>query len=130
MNTLISSEHISLLEDRTFRNTADRLVVRLGVRPDLTGFRLLSDAVILYGTGNYSFCTIYKMVAAYRSIKPKTVPRLISYALSEAIGLLENLRDLTGVLFREADIHAGLIIAHLGKIFKDPDLARKDIFSA
>lgn len=118
------SEYIDVLSDPSFRLTAERLVMKCGVRSDLKGSRSLVDAIILHGTELCSgFCEIYRIIGEVRNIKPKSVMREISYAITQAFGITGNLSKLVGVTLSECDIHSGLVIAYLGKIFRHPDLA-------
>ena len=123
----ISNDILSALSDRSFRLTAERLVCKCGIRADLKGFDCLTDAVILYGTELCSgFCEIYRNIAAARKLKAKSVMREISYALCQAFDLAAKLSALVGTEIPESDIHNALVIAYLGKLFKDPDLTIYD----
>ena len=118
------SEYIEVLADSSFRLTAERLTMKCGVRSDLKGSKCLVDAIILHGTELCSgFCEIYRIIGEVRNIKPKSVMREISYAISQAFGIVDRLSRLVGVTLTDNDIHSGLVIAYLGKIFKHPDLA-------
>ena len=120
----IPAEYIAVLSDPSFRLTAERLIMKCGVRSDLKGSKCLVDAVILYGTELcVGFCEVYRVIGEVRNIKPKSVMREISYAISQAFNIVERLSALVGVTLTESDIHSGLVIAYLGKIFKHPDLA-------
>ena len=124
MENIISHEVLSVVSDPTFRLTAERLVIKTGVRADLKGFKCLVDAVILYGTERFrKFSDIYAAVGAVRRLKHKTVMREISYAIAQAFGLPARLSALVGVDIPPADIHSGLVIAYLGSLFKNPDVA-------
>ncbi|MDE6401604.1 MAG: hypothetical protein K2L54_03225, partial [Clostridiales bacterium] len=80
--------------------------------------------VILYGTGACTgFCEIYRIIGLLRGIKPKSVMREISYALSQANGIEINLSLLAGLRVNKTDVHNALVIAYLGKIFKSPELS-------
>ena len=124
MNTTAQYELKSVIDDPTFRLTAERLVIKSGVRADLKGSGSLIDAVILFGTGMCSgFCDIYRTIGEIRGIKPKSVMREISYAVSQAFNLSQNLSAMVGTTIPEQDIHNGLVIAYLGRIFKNPSLS-------
>lgn len=115
---------MAVLSDPSFRLTAERLTMKCGVRSDLKGSRSLVDAIILYGTELCSgFCEIYRIIGEVRGLKPKSVMREIAYAISQAFGIVERLSRLVGVTLSDNDIHSGLVIAYLGKIFRHPDLA-------
>ena len=118
------TEYISALSDPSFRLTAERLAIKCGIRSDLKGSKCLVDAIILYGTEQCDgFCDIYRIIGEVRKIKPKSVMREISYAIAQAFGIVDRLSSLVGITLTENDIHSGLVIAYLGKIFKHPDLA-------
>ena len=118
------SEYLAALADPSFRLTAERLIMKCGVRSDLKGSNCLVDAIILYGTGLCTgFCEIYRIIGEVRGIKPKSVMREIAYAIAQAFGIVDRLSKLVGVTLTRNDIHSGLVIAYLGKIFKHPDLA-------
>lgn len=115
---------MSLLCDQTFRFTAEKLVLRSGVRADLTGFNYLVDAVIFNGTETYIHtCEIYAHIGQLRRAKVKTVMRSISYAIGNAIDLPARLSEMIGITITAADIHNGLVIAYLGKLFRSPALS-------
>ena len=123
-NSDLLSEYVAVLGDSSFRLTAERLIMKCGVRSDLKGSNCLVDAIILYGTELCTgFCEIYRIIGEVRGIKPKSVMREISYAIVQAFGIVERLSKLVGVPLTQNDIHSGLVIAYLGKIFKHPDLA-------
>lgn len=112
----------SVVNDKTFRQTAERLVLKCGVRADLKGFARLIDAVIIYGTELItSFCEIYRAIGELRSLKPKSVMREISYSIAQSFGLARRLSDMLGITLSEADLHSGLVISYLGMIFKNGD---------
>ena len=118
------SEYLAALSDPSFRLTAERLIMKCGVRSDLKGSNCLVDAIILYGTELCTgFCEIYRIIGEVRGIKPKSVMREISYSIAQAFGIVERLSKLVGVTLTQNDIHSGLVIAYLGKIFEHPDLA-------
>ncbi|MDE6029521.1 MAG: sporulation initiation factor Spo0A C-terminal domain-containing protein [Clostridiales bacterium] len=124
METNALTEYLSALSDPSFRLTAERLTMKCGVRSDLKGSRCLVDAIILYGTELCTgFCEIYRVIGELRNIKPKSVMREIAYAISQAFGIVDRLSKLVGVTLSDSDVHSGLVIAYLGKIFKHPDLA-------
>lgn len=115
---------MSALADPSFRLTAEKLVLKVGVRVDLKGYNGLVDAVILYGTELcIKFCRIYRIVGELRNLKSKSVMREISYAVNQAFDLPRKLSDLVGVEIPASDIHSGLVIAYLGKLFRSPSLA-------
>ena len=123
-NNSILSEYMAALADPSFRLTAERLTMKCGVRSDLKGSRCLVDAIILYGTELCTgFCEIYRIIGEVRGLKPKSVMREIAYAISQAFGIVDRLSKLVGVALCDNDIHSGLVIAYLGKIFRHPDLA-------
>ena len=118
------TEYMTVLADPSFRLTAERLTMMCGVRADLKGSKCLVDAVILYGTEMATaFCEIYRIIGEVRRIKAKSVMREIAYAIAQAFGIAERLSKLVGVPLTDNDIHNGLVIAYLGKIFRHPDLA-------
>lgn len=124
MDNMIANEYIGLVGDPTFRLTAERLVLKCGVRADLKGCSCLIDAVILFGTESCSgFCEIYRLIGELRRLKPKSVMREISYAISQSFDISKRLSALVGIPISEADIHSGLVIAYLGRLFKNPDLS-------
>lgn len=118
------SQYMTAIADPSNRLTAERLTMMCGVRADLKGSKRLVDAIILYGTDLCSeSCEIYRIIGAIRKIKFKTVMREISYAITQAFDIATRLSNLVGIKFTDNDIHNGLVIAYLGKIFKHPDLA-------
>ncbi|MBD5131264.1 MAG: hypothetical protein HDT28_01525 [Clostridiales bacterium] len=121
----INGEYIEALRDSSFRLTAERLVMNIGVRAYLKGFNCIADAVILYGTELCSrFCDIYDVIAEYRSVSHKSVMREIAYALSsEAEEIAKNLSAMTGANITKLEVHSGLVIAYLGKLFRAPEAA-------
>lgn len=127
MNTLsenLIEECRSVVSDRTFHFTAERLVLKCGVRADLKGFSCLIDAVIIYGTEtSTAFCEIYAAIGALRKLKVKTVMREIAYAIAQAFDLRSRLSEMIGIPIAEADLHSGLVIAYLGRLFANPDVA-------
>lgn len=124
MDTLLSNDYISVLSDPSFRLTAERLVFKCGVRADLKGFRCLIDAIIIFGTGACTgFCEIYRIIGKIHGLQAKSVMREISYAISQAFNLAENLSTLIGTPIPDTDIHNGLVIAYLGRLFQNPSLA-------
>ena len=123
-NVTALSEYEAVLADPSFRLTAERLIMKCGIRSDLKGSRSLVDAIILYGTElSTGFCEIYRIIGEVHGLKPKSVMREIAYAISQAFGIAERLSKLVGIVLSDNDIHSGLVIAYLGKIFKHPDLA-------
>lgn len=124
MENKVLSEYLAALSDPSFRLTAERLTMKCGVRSDLKGSKCLVDAIILHGTEMCTgFCEIYRIIGELRNIKPKSVMREIAYAISQAFDIVDRLSKLVGVTLSDNDIHSGLVIAYLGKIFKHPDLA-------
>lgn len=118
------TEYRTVVADPSFRLTAEKLTLKCGVRSDLKGSRCLVDAIILYGTEMCTgFCEIYRIIGELRNIKYKSVMREISYAIAQAFGIAERLSRLVGVTLTESDIHSALVIAYLGRIFRNPDLA-------
>lgn len=123
MNTTIN-ECKQFLSDRSFRLTAERLALKCGVRADLKGSSCLTDAVILYGTeASTAFCEIYRIIGAVRGLKYKSVMREITYAIDQSFSISDNLSAMLGIKINKSDIHSGLVIAYLGKLFKDPDIS-------
>ena len=121
MPRIITNEHKSVIEDAMFRKTAERLVLLCGVRADLSGYRCLTDAIILYGTEMCSgFGEIYDIVGQYREIQAKSVMRDICYAIRQSYDLRRKMCEMLGIDISDADIHNGLVIAYLSAIFRDP----------
>lgn len=115
---------MSLLRDASFRLTAEKLALRCGIRADLKGFDYIVDAVILSGTETYTrTCEIYSRIGELRRAKEKAVMRAISYAVCNAIDLPSRLGEMLGLNITASDIHNGLIIAYLGKLFRSPALS-------
>lgn len=122
-STSVSNDVRDAVFDPTFRFTAERLAFKCGVRADLKGFECLVDAIILFGTGCCNgFCEIYRTIGELRGLKAKSVMREISYAIMQAFDLPTKLSTLIHAKITEADIHSGLVIAYLGKLFKNPEL--------
>lgn len=127
INNNVMNEYKAALSDPTFRLTAERLTLKCGVRADLKGNKCLADAIILYGTELCTgFCEIYRIIGGLRNIKAKSVMREISYAITQAFGISAQLSKMIGINLTDADIHSALVIAYLGKLFKDPDI---DLFN-
>lgn len=113
----------SLVRDASSRQTAEKLVLRCGIRADLKGFDYIVDAVILSGTGACTrVCEIYSRIGALHRAKPKSVMRAISYAISNAPDLPRHLGAMLGIEISATEIHNALIIAYLGKLFGSPAL--------
>ena len=124
MEKIILNEYTKVLAVPSFRLTAEKLVYRCGVRADLKGCKCLVEAVILYGTETCEeFCEIYRIIGALRGINYKSVMREITYAIAQAFNLCERLSEMIGTFIPPTDIHASLVIAYLGRLFKNPDLA-------
>ncbi len=124
MSTLVLNDNMSLLSDPSFRLTAEKLAIKCGIRADLMGFNRIVDAVILCGVGECTNSTeIYARVGALRNIKPKSVLRVITYAIRHAFDLPARLSAMIGIPIPESDIHSGLVIAYLGRLFQNPSLA-------
>ena len=124
MNELLLNEYRQVLSDPSFRLTAERLILKCGVRADLKGSNQLVDAVILYGTDMCTgFCEIYRIIGEVRNKKPKSVMRGISYAISQAFDLPARLSDMIGTTVPPQHVHSGLVIAYLGRLFKNPELS-------
>ena len=122
MNTIETNDYKSYLTDDTFILTANKILIRCGIRIDLKGYHYLADAIILYGTGLCKrFSDIYRIIAADRGIKPKSVMREISYAINAAHGIHERISSMLGIEIPKTVVHNGLVIAYLGTIFRDPD---------
>ena len=91
MNDEQLKEHIELTTDKTFRFTAERLVLKCGIRADLKGSDALADCVILYGVGAVTgYCDIYRAVGKLRGVSSKSVIREISYAIAQAFDIEEK----------------------------------------
>ncbi|MDE5563132.1 MAG: sporulation initiation factor Spo0A C-terminal domain-containing protein [Clostridiales bacterium] len=124
METNVLSEYLTAISDPSFRLTAERLTLKCGVRSDLKGSKGLVDAIILYGTELCTgTCEIYRIIGEIRHIKSKSVMREIAYAIAQSFGIAERLSKMIGIPLTDNDIHSGLVIAYLGKIFRHPDLA-------
>ena len=124
MNELLLNEYRRVLSDPSFRLTAERLVLKCGVRADLKGSDKLTDAVILYGTEQSTeFCEIYRIIGAVHDVKYKSVMRAISYSIMQAFDLAARLSDMVGTYIPPDHIHSGLVIAYLGRLFKNPELS-------
>ncbi len=124
MENIIKNEYAELTADKSFRLTAERLVFRCGIHSNLKGYDCLVDAVILYGTGACTgFCEIYRIIGLLRGLKPKSVMREISYAISQTRDIHIKLSKLTGSIVEKNDVHNALVIAYLGRIFRSPELS-------
>ncbi len=110
-----SIENIVL--DPIARRDVERLVLKCGIHANLKGFSRLTDAVLLYGAGETdSLCELYRTIAELRALKPKTVIREISYAISQSPRLDTRLSELVGSVFCSDEIHNGLVIAALATV--------------
>ncbi len=108
------------VNDKNNRQTAERLVMRCGIRADLKGFGCLIDAVIIYGTElSSAFCEIYSAIGELRALKSKSVMREIAYSISQSFGLARRLSEMLGITLSDADLHSGLVIAYLALLFKN-----------
>ncbi len=124
MENIIKNEYAELTADKSFRLTAERLVFRCGIHSNLKGYDCLADAVILYGAGACTgFCEIYRIIGLLRGLKPKSVMREISYAISQTRDIHIQLSKLTGFIVDKNDVHNELVIAYLGRIFRSPELS-------
>ena len=124
MEIIIKNEYAELTADKSFRLTAERLVFRCGIHSNLKGYDCLADAVILYGAGACTgFCEIYRIIGLLRGLKPKSVMREISYAISQTRDIHIQLSKLTGFIVDKNDVHNALVIAYLGRIFRSPELS-------
>ncbi len=124
MENIIKNEYAELTADKSFRLTAERLVFRCGIHSNLKGYDCLADAVILYGAGACTgFCEIYRIIGLLRGLKPESVMREISYAISQARDIHIQLSKLTGFIVDKNDVHNALVIAYLGRIFRSPELS-------
>ncbi len=124
MENIIKNEYAELTADKSFRLTAERLVFRCGIHSNLKGYDCLADAVILYGAGACTgFCEIYRIIGLLRGLKPKSVMREISYAISLTRDIHIQLSKLTGFIVDKNDVHNALVIAYLGRIFRSPELS-------
>lgn len=108
--------------ESTFRQTAERLLTKSGVRSDLRGYFYLIDAIILYGTGcTASFCDIYNIVSEMRGIKTKTIVREITYCVAQSKEIVNKLPRLLGISVKATELCSSMVIAGLGELFKRPD---------
>lgn len=124
MENIIKNEYAELTADKSFRLTAERLVFRCGIHSNLKCYDCLADAVILYGAGACTgFCEIYRIIGLLRGLKPKSVMREISYAISQTRDIHIQLSKLTGFIVDKNDVHNALVIAYLGRIFRSPELS-------
>lgn len=124
MENIIKNEYAELTADKSFRLTAERLVFRCGIHSNLKGYDCLADAVILYGAGACTgFCEIYRIIGLLRGLKPKSVMREISYAISQTRDIHIQLSKLTGFIVDKNDVNNALVIAYLGRIFRSPELS-------
>ena len=123
MNNMILNEYGGMTADPTFRTTAEQLVYKFGMRADLKGSNYLIDAVILNGTDSCTHaCEIYRIIGSLRELNSKTVMRDITYTVKHAFGLADKLSAALGITIPESDIHSSLVIAYLGRLFKNPHL--------
>lgn len=125
MNT--EEKYFELLNDRSIRATAERLVFDCGVRAHLKGFRCLADATVLQAFSELSLCGKYRVIGRYRGLKPKTVMRLISYAIEDAPNFSARLSRMIGDDLSPSDLHNGLVIAILGYLCRNRVNYRKGI---
>lgn len=101
---------------------ARALVLKCGVRADLSGFSSLVEAVVLYAYQPVAFCKLYARLAESRGVKPKSVMREIAYALDQAFDLAERLSEILGIKIARIDIHSGLVIAYLATILNNSEI--------
>ena len=128
MKNIVINNYVNVLIDPNNRFKAEKLTLLSGIRSDLKGSKFLIDSTILYGTdSSTAFCEIYDIVGKYRNVKPKTLMRAISYSLAQSFSIAERLSALVGVNIPSSDIHSGLVIAYLGRLFKNPALAACNI---
>lgn len=111
----------SLLYDNQSRLAAERLVIKCGVRADVKGFNYLIDAVILFGK-DYStnVKSIYSAIADTHGAEPLSISNQIAFAIAQSFNLSDNLSRLVGMAIPSSDIHAKLVIAYLGRLFRNP----------
>lgn len=109
------------LESRvtSLRRSAELIAIKCGIRADLKGFERLVDAILLYGENSgTSFNSLYLLMSKSCGVKPKTIMREISYALSQAFNLHDRLSQLLGIDILPQDLHSGLVIAYLSRLVK------------
>ena len=105
----------------------ERIVLECGVRADLNGCAYLTEAATVYAAcPDAKLTDIYGAVGSRHGVKPKTVMREINYAVAQAFDVAEKLSALIGVRIPPAQVHGGLIIAYIGKLYSNPDLRRRD----
>lgn len=115
MVTKDTSSSVEFLNNAEYRDPVERLVCRSGVRPDMSGYPLLVDAVMLYGTYELkNFASIYAAIGAARNKNVCTVKRAINYAVTAA-PLAEFLTKRIGVPLGPDPMATGCAIAYLSK---------------
>ena len=125
MDTTIENDCLTAIENTNNRLTAAKLVFKCGVRADLKGCQCLIDAVIIFGSDLCSnFCRIYNIIGKIRGLRQKAVMREISYAIYHAYDLKARLSKMIGVSVK--DMHSGLVISYLGRLFDMPELSAAD----
>lgn len=106
---------------------AMNLVLQCGIPPDLVGCKYLTEAIELKALNNHKAMSIYRTIAQRNAIKPKSVIRDISYALSKSETLHRLLSKLLGdVPIDKKQLHNSLVITYLSikldsEISKDED---------
>lgn len=93
--------------------TALNLVLKCGVPPTLKGHKYLAEAIELYADGDYSYSDLYRRIAENNDVKPKSIMRDISYAISQGFEFTERLSELMDMPIPREQMHNALAISYL-----------------
>lgn len=111
-------------EDKRAYFAVERLVLKCGIRADLNGCTYLTEAATIFAAHPRSkLADIYEAVGRIHDVKPKAVMRAISYAVAQAFGVADRLSELIGTHIPPSQIHGGLVIAYIGKLYGNPSLS-------
>lgn len=108
------------MKDKKARTKAINLILKCGVPPCLVGYEYLTKATEIYAKGNYSITDVYRIIAEQSDIKPKSVMRNISYAISQSFDFCNRLSDIMGIKIPSSEIHNALVISYLATKINDP----------
>ncbi len=103
------------LDNTKYREPVERLITRGGVRPDMSGFPLLIDAIMLYGTNKLkTFGEVFATVGEVRKKNACTTKRAVNYAVAAA-PLAAFLSKRIGIRLGPDPMPTGCAIAYLSK---------------
>ncbi len=110
---------LSVIDNDELRCSAEKLLLKCGIRADLSGFTYLTDAVILKSSyPRLRTCETYSLIGKVHSMRQKSIMRAISYAVDNAFGLPRRLNAMLDIDIGYSDIHNGLVISYLAGLMR------------